>query len=242
MKTTAIIVRNSFLAYLRQISQDYMLVAAVFAPLLAGLLIHFGAPFAETLLTKQFHKDAILSPYYKVADLLLAMVTPLMIGFISAMVMLDEKDDRIISYLSVTPLGKKGYLISRLLIPSIVATIIGFILCILFKISTLTVGNLAIISFYTALLGIIICLFIVNMSSNKVEGMAIGKLSGIMLLGIFVPFFITSSVQYLAVILPSFFIGKYVTTGQGAWLAVGVVITILWIILFYRQFTKHSFY
>ncbi|MDO5293688.1 MAG: ABC transporter permease [bacterium] len=242
MKASLMIYKNSFVAFLKQISQDYMLFAAVFAPLLAGMFIRFGVPFAEELLIMQFHRSTVLSPYYKMIDLLLSMVTPLMAGFISAMVMLGEKDDCIISYLAVTPLGKKGYLISRLLIPSLFAAVIGFVICILFQISTLSPWTLAIISIFTTALGGIICLFIVSMSSNKVEGMAIGKLSGIVLLGVFVPFFFHSWVQYIAVILPSYSIGKYVTTGEGKWLVTGGFLTLFWFILLYRRFIKHSFY
>jgi fluoroquinolone transport system permease protein len=46
-----------------------------------------------------------------------------------------------------------------------------------------------------------VALFIFSFSRNKVEGMAMAKLSGLMLIGLAVPFFIFSDVQYFAAFL-----------------------------------------
>lgn len=242
MRHAISIYRNSFRSMLKQIADDYMLFAAMFAPILAGVAIHFAVPYLERMLTKHYQKAEILLPYYPLADLLLSFVTPLMVGFICAMVMLSEKDDRIISYFTVTPLGKRGYLISRLSFPCILSAIIGGVITSLFHISSMSIGHIWGISLYNALLGGLVCLFIISMSANKVEGMAMGKLSGVMLLGIFIPFFIPGSVQYIGGILPSYYVGKFITTGQGVWMGFGLFVALVWLFSFYRRFIKHCFY
>jgi fluoroquinolone transport system permease protein len=60
----------------------------------------------------------------------------------------------------------------------------------------------------TSLLSVAVAMLIVSFSHNRVEGMALAKLSGIMMLGLPVPFFLFSGAQYLFAPLPSFWIAK----------------------------------
>jgi fluoroquinolone transport system permease protein len=96
-----------------------MLYAVCIAPLLAAFLFRFGIPYIETLLCNYFGKPAIISDYYLLFDLFLAVMTPYMFCFVSSMVILTEYDENMASYMAVTPVGKGGYIISRLLFPAV---------------------------------------------------------------------------------------------------------------------------
>jgi len=114
---------SSFNQFCIQIAKDKMLLMVCIAPFLTGLLFKYGIPFAESKLTDYFAQTAILSPYYLMFDLFFVSISPILFCFASAMVILGEIDDKISSYLAVTPIGKSGYLISRLVFPTILAVL-----------------------------------------------------------------------------------------------------------------------
>jgi fluoroquinolone transport system permease protein len=228
----------SFKQLLKQISKDAMLFIACFAPILCGLFFQFGIPFVEKLLTKQFHLTEILSPYYLIFDIILAVITPLMLCFIAAMVILGEIDDNVANYMVVTPLGKSGYLVSRLGIPMVIAFAMTLIVLPIFSLTKLSVGLIIGISILTSLIGFIISMLVISISTNKVEGMAVTKLSGIFIVGIPVPFFVTENVQYLLAFLPSFWLSKFAMESKIIYLLFGIITSIGWILLLLKRFIR----
>ena len=202
-------VRTVFLQMLASMRRDMMLFAAALAPILAGLFFRCVIPVIEAVLREHFLMPAILSPYYRLMDILFAMLTPAMFCFVSAMVCLEENDEKTAVYLFVTPLGKTGYLAARFLIPSAAAFLVTAVLLPVFRLTALSPADMALLAAGGALQGVLISLLIVTFSSNKLEGMAVAKLSSLMIFGAAVPFFVKGSVvQYIISPLPSFWMGK----------------------------------
>lgn len=227
--------------FLNQLLKDAMLFICLIAPVLASVLIHFAVPVAEKELTIYFHKQSILGNYYIIFDLLIALIAPMMSGFVSAMVMLSERDDKIIYYMVITPLGGKGYLFSRVLLPAIVSFLYSVILLNIFSLTKLKSTEIFLMALFQAFLGIIVALIMTDISTNRVEGMAIGKLSGIIAIGMFIPFAITTKIQYLGGFLPGFWYGKYIQDERGVYLVIGFIFMALWIFLLLKKFLKKSF-
>lgn len=100
--------------FFAQIWSDAMLTVLLFAPLLMGLLFRLGVPALEAYLCQRTGKAALLTPYYAVFDLLLAAMTPIMFTAAGAMVILDEADMGLARAIAVTPVGRGGYLLSRI--------------------------------------------------------------------------------------------------------------------------------
>lgn len=228
----------AFLQYLKQLSKDAMLIMLCIAPLLCGLFFHYGVPYIQCLITHYLEKPDLLPPYYLLFDLLLISITPLLYCFASAYVILVEIDDGISKYLAVTPIGKKGYLISRLGFPTVIAFFIAIIITRIFGLTELSLGSILIISLVSSLLGLVEALLVVAISSNKVEGLAVSKLSGLFFLGLPAPFFISEKVQYLLFPLPTFWLAKYAIEKQILFAVLGLSITVVWIILLYQKFKK----
>ena len=103
----------SFKMFIRNIFSDGMLSAIICIPLILAAIYRFVFP----LIVQHYPMLKDFSLYYPILDLFLAIMCPYMICFASALVVLDETDMKINRYITITPLGKKGYLISRLLIP-----------------------------------------------------------------------------------------------------------------------------
>ena len=166
-------IRLSFFQMAVAMQRDMMLFAACLMPIIAGLFFRFAIPFLEAVLTERFHISAIISPYYKLIDIIFMMLSPTMFCFISAMVCLEEVDEKTAAYLFITPLGKTGYLSARFGIPAVTAFLMTIILFPVFKLTTFSPIAILLFAAGGTLQGIIVALLVLTLSSNKLEGMAV---------------------------------------------------------------------
>ena len=225
---------RSFYYFIRQIASDKMLVVVCTAPLLCGLFFHFGIPALEPLFLQWFGTG--FAPYYLLLDLFLSAITPYMLCFVSAMIILTEADSHLSAYLCVTPLGKRGYLVSRLVFPAVISGMVSFCVLAVFRLVLNSVLIMAGLSLQSVVLGMLAAMLIVSLSSNKVEGMAISKLSGLILFGMVVPFVLKGSVQYLFGILPSFWAAQWVMAPNVITFLLFTGTSILWFLALWRHF------
>ena len=231
-------IRLSFFQMLAYMRRDMMLFAACPIPILAGLLFRFGVPFLEAALTDWFHIPTIISPYYALIDILFAMLSPAMFCFVSAMVSLEEADEKTAAYLFVTPLGRNGYLVARFCCPAGVAFLVTVALLPVFKLTSLSLIDIVLLAVGGAVQGIIISLLILTISSNKLEGMAVTKLSSLMIFGAAVPFFIKHNVQYVISPLPSYWIGKANCENIPFYMLPAFALSAIWICFLLRRYLR----
>ena len=224
--------------FLRQISKDSMLYAVIAAPLLAGCFFRFAIPQIESLLCNYFGKAAILSEYYLLFDLFLAVLTPYMLCFASSMVILTEYDENMVSYMAVTPVEKRGYIVSRLVLPVAVSLFLSVALMALFSLTQWSIERMLLVCFLSGILSVTEALMVVSFSRNRVEGMALAKLTGILMLGLPVPFFLFSGIQYLFSVLPSFWIAKLFKEGNYLLILPALFTSAVWSWLLYGRFEK----
>lgn len=229
---------RSFKMFLSQIKHDDMLIAVCIAPLLAALFFRFGIPAIERFLCEYYDKKVILADYYLLFDLFLSILTPYMVCFSSAMVLLTEYDENMSQYMAVTPVGKKGYFVSRLIFPAFISFFASILLMLCFSLTEWSLPMLVLVCFLSALTSVAISLLLFSFSHNRVEGMAVAKMSGLIMLGIPVPFSLLSKAQYLFSVLPSFWIAK-ICLEHSYWISIPALITsAVWIWLLYGKFKK----
>lgn len=219
----------SFRQMLLFLKNDMMLAVACISPILIGVVFRFGIPQLEVLLTDYFRHTQILMPYYPVFDLFLACIIPTFYCFVAAMVILEERDDRITAALYASPLGRNGYFISRLGVPGMVAFLMTVCMLTVFSLTGIAFVERLLLSLNGTLQGIVFSLLIVTLSSNKLEGMAVTKLTSLMMLGVAVPWFVPQKVQPVFFFLPTFWMGKAVWEGQLVYTTFSVVCTMIWL-------------
>ncbi len=229
---------RSFGIFMYQISRDNMLWAVCIAPLLAAAFFRWGIPHIEILLCEHFQQQAVLSEYYLLFDLFLSLITPYLFCFAAAMVMLTEYDENVTGYMAVTPIGKRGYVLSRLLLPAVISFFASMLLMHFFTLTVWTLWMTTITCLLTSLLNVAIALLVFSFSHNRVEGMAVAKLAGLVMLGLPVPFFLSSGVQYLFSPLPSFWIAKFCVKRDAILLLPAILSSLLWVWLLYRKFEQ----
>lgn len=231
-------IRLSFFQMAVTLRRDMMLFAACLTPLLAGFFFRFAVPIFETVLAGYFHIPAVISPYYRLIDLFFAMLTPTMFCFVSAMVALEEADEKTASYLFITPLGKTGYLSARFGVPAASAFLVTLILLPFFKLTPLTPTAMLLLAAGGTLQGIIVSLLILTLSSNKLEGMAVTKLSALTLFGAVIPFFVQGGIKYILFMLPSFWIGKAFHDHMLLYMLPAFALSAVWICLLFKQYLR----
>ncbi len=226
----------AFGQYLVQIYKDAMLILLCIAPFLCGIFFRYLIPVLQELILRYFHIREIFAPYYLLFDIGMSTMTPLLYCFAAAYIILGEIDDGISRYLAITPVGKKGYLASRLGFPAIIAFFLSVLCLRLFSLSKISFLMSLLVSVMATLMGFMEALLIVSVAGNKVEGMAVSKMTGILILGLPAPFFLMGRVQYLLFFLPSFWLAKFALQPKlVSLLAFGIMIT-LWIGMLYHLF------
>lgn len=228
-------IRLSFFHMAVIMRRDMMLSVSCLAPVFAGVFFKFATPYIEAVLTDGLHRTAIIAPYYGLVDILLAMLPPAMFCFVSAMVSLEEADEKTAAYLFITPLTKTGYLSARLGLPVVAAFFVTLILLPVFKLTALPSLTILLLTAGATLQGVIVALLILTISSNKLEGVAVAKLATLTVFGAAVPFFIQSNVQYAISPLPAFGIGKAILESRPVYMLPAFGLSIVWIFFFLKS-------
>jgi fluoroquinolone transport system permease protein len=233
---------STFKFGLKQITRDNMLVLMMIAPFLSGIAFKFGLPILDEILANKFGVGKILEPYFRTFDSLLVFLAPSLVCIVSSFLILDEFDDKVSSYIFVTPIGYGGYIFARLVIPSIFAFLLSLGILMVFNLTNIPLILALVLALIATLYAIATTLVVVSIAKNKVEGLAMVKLTGISFLGILVPAFIKGNIQYLFSMLPSFWLAKvsleygsktFITT-----LLLGLICSMFWIVVFYRTFKR----
>lgn len=224
--------------FFKQIWADAMLSVLLFVPLLMGLAFRFGVPALEEFLCARTEKAVVLAPHYPVFDLLLAVMTPVMFSAAGALVILDEADSGISRAYMTSPVGRSGYLLSRIGVPTVLATAYCVLVTAVFRLSDLPFARVLLLSLCSGALGVTVALMIPSLAKNRVEGMAVSKLAGLVMLGIPAALLLPAPLKYVGGILPSFWMTELVFDGSN-WNAIPALCTsVLLSVVFSNQFKK----
>lgn len=222
----------------KQISQELMMIMLVIAPLLCGIFFRIGVPLLETNLLARYGLENCLAAYYDLFSWLLAIVTGMLFAFVGGLVVLEEIDEHVAKYIIVTPAGLGGYVTSRILLPAFISGVAAAVLIPVFALTPVTPELLVVMVVSTVLSGIVTALLVVAISSNKVEGMAVGKISGLFGATFFLPLFVKGSIRYVFWIFPMYHIGRWSMEGGTVQLVISVVLYFVWILVLFLRLKK----
>jgi fluoroquinolone transport system permease protein len=222
---------------LRQTTKDGMVFVMIPAPFLLGFVIKFGLPFVNQLLEKNLSFSIV--PWYSMADAMLVALTPMFLGMVSAFILLEERDEGTGLYYQITPVEGYSYLVARVGFPMLWGFLSSLAAVLLLGISKTPFLDILLAAIISTILGTAIAMMVVSFAENKVEGLAISKLSGIIFIGLFAVWFAPEPYAYFGGILPTYWLGDIMKNGAGI-LAVsaGLVTGFFWIALFTRRFLR----
>ncbi|MFC2124416.1 hypothetical protein ACFLU5_06360 [Bacteroidota bacterium] len=228
---------------LHQIRNDPMLILSTIAPILIWMILKYIFPILATVADNQWSID--INPYFLHTAVALLTLIPMLFGIIYGFILLDERDAGIITAISVTPLGKSGYLKLRMTFPVIFSCLAVMVYCITLNISEqLAFGQLFILALILSLNAPILLLFLGAFASNKVEGIAISKGFGLLLTAILIDYLVPPPYDWLAGYSPLFWIERaYFSTGLNEYIVYTVISLITHLLLFgwlLRKFENKS--
>jgi len=233
--------KSSFIADMKIISHDVMLLAIGLTPLLLILLLKFVFPLISHIV---FLKSGfILDKYYSLAALTIVSLIPVFLGMLYAFVLLDENDLKIIEESDVKPFRGKNSLYMRILVTISLSLILIYLS--IFLVNPVPGEGWLRTLFVVILLSLqapFVFLFIVSLAENKIEGFALSKIYGFFLITVPLGLVLHHPWNYLAFFSPLYWI-------SWAWLipvpvesfiygAIASVITSGGIIFFFRHFLR----
>lgn len=179
-------VKNDFKSILRDPFLRYLTpVPLIIAVLFVALQNNITQIFIENNLDYFKYSDLIIS-------FLILTIGPSMFGIIYGFIILDYKDERIFEALALTPVGNGQLLLIKLTVPYLVSVLITAVslaivtntipLWLLLALVTLSGFNAP---FYALVLGVI--------AKNKIQGMSVQKVSGILMIIPIISYFFKSN-------------------------------------------------
>jgi len=221
------------------IGRDPMLIMSVLAPFMILAVALFLFPIADEASIRLFNFP--LNPYFNFGYAFLLPVTPMLFGMVFGFILLDERDGGIISYYSVTPLAKNGYVFTKMTAPVLLSFAFSFLYLSLTGLgSEYGLLNSIVLSAIIASEAPMMLLFLGAFAANKVEGIAISKGFGILLFALIIDFFFVGWWRYLLAISPLWWVGRSLLSENNQVLyLIGAALThSLFIIVLFRKFNK----
>jgi len=231
----------------KNIFRDKFLVyAAVIFPIMviviSQIIVQWIAPTLKQTLP--------IASNYQIIFMLCTSMLSLIYGFIAAFLILDERDEHLLTVLRVMPISRSSYLIYRMLFLSIFSFIILLVYPpfsgLLVEFPHFSYINYIPIAFLLTLLTPFSALLVSTYATNKVQAFAIFKISGtVFLLPLFM-FLLTDSLKYIFAPIPNFWafmsLKEVISVGQNDYihLGIGFVYTITLIAILFYLFNKKN--
>ncbi len=208
---------------LRQLRRDAMLPWILGLPVLVALLFRFGLPAVTPPIEQRF--GFALTDYQTLMASFVVMMMPIICGTVIGFLLLDEKDDRTLIALRVTPLTPGAYLAYRALVPMILSIATTPLTLALSGLEQLPLHLTLLAALGAAPLAPCYALFVGAMAANKVQGFAIVKAAGIINWPPVVAYFVRDEWQWWFGLCPTYWQPKlYWSLAEGSLLAVPVAL------------------
>lgn len=225
---------SSFGLLTRSVLSSGIFTALMLLPLALGLALKYGLP----LLYAALPQAAVLRPYHALMDAFLLLLSPYMALFASALVSLEERDNGVCLALVTTPLGFWGYFISRFVLPALGAAVYAALIGCCFTLSARPLWHTAALGLPAAMVALSALFFIPAKARDKLSGMAMGKVCGLILCTVAVPFFLPLKWQPLLCWLPSYWFYRFCLSADWLMGALCVICAALWCWPLYRGFRR----
>ena len=168
----------------RTVLRDPFLRVMGIVPPAVALLFRYSFPAIDQALVQVLDPTVFrLREYFWFAQLFLIQMAGMFAGGISGFALLEDRDEGILTVMRVTPLGRTGYLTGRLLFPVLLAAVGAATvvpLCGLHRPAAQQFFWAVVASLPGAA---VVPLLLSGFAANKVEGLAVFKLLGVLFLG-----------------------------------------------------------
>ena len=230
----------------KNIIRDKLLISlALLYPVLlimfSQILVQFIAPNLEDTIP--------LAGNFTAFFLLLVTIIPILYGFIASFLILDEKDEHLLTVLRVMPVSRNTYLLYRMFF----LTCFSFIVLLIFPPLSGLIENTQFvyleylpIAVLFSLLTPFSAMLVSAFATNKVQAFAIFKISGTLYILPLLSFLLSDNLKYLFSPAPNFWgfiaLRELLSTGTSDYLhlAIGFIYTLVLIAGMFYVFNKKN--
>lgn len=225
------------------VRRDTLLRWIVALPILIALMARFFLPIIIRRLEETLHIN-LGELYQVIAGYALLITAPVICGTVIGFLLLDERDDRTLLALRVTPLPPSSYLAWRLGLPMLLSVVITLVTFPLAGFEQPSVLRLLMAALTAAPLAPLMALALATSAANKVQGFALVKASGVFQIAPLVAYFIQSPWQMALGVIPTYWPAKVLwafqqeETAAGIYLVAGLAYQLLLVALLLRRFNR----
>ncbi|MEX2285222.1 MAG: hypothetical protein WEE89_22235 [Gemmatimonadota bacterium] len=186
----------------RNVARDSLLRwLAVFTPAF-GLLFRFAVPPVADMVHQKFGFDLVA--YYPLLMSFLPLVAAGMTGTVVGFLLLDQRDDQTLMALMVTPLSLRDYLQYRLGGLMLLSAVFGALMVPMAGLTQTTAVQAVVTAITAAPLAPIYALFLGSFAANKVQGFALAKAAGVVMVPCILAYFVTGPWQIAFGVVPHY--------------------------------------
>jgi len=219
---------------LKKIFREPIMALLLSAPILITLIFRLLYVFLVPFIQKYIAFDMSLYQHYVLSFTMImsAMLLSIVMGF----TMIDDRDNKIVELISVTPMGKSGYLIMRL---SLV-----FLLVFIYSIYTYLFMGIYILPVFTLLyLTLILCIYsavmgllLFSVASDKVNGLTYAKGMNVIFLFAFVDLLNIKWLNIAGGFFPPYWITQIIADPQNVYvLLMGAAVPLAWLFIVLKR-------
>lgn len=234
--------KQSYIKYeLKKWIRDPMVSFLLIYPVILALVVRFGVPFAED----KFGFPLI--PYYHVIIGTLLLFVTVLTGTVIAFSILDDRDDKILYAVDVSPVSFNMFIGIRFFM-CFVLTYVSCILSVLISGIKVPLYALFLVSISISLFASLSAMFINCFSNNKIEGFAVMKGGGSIIIFPIVALFFTDKKEFFFGFEPNFWTVKALGAAMqpsmdfnlsfGVYYIVGLIFVIALNFLIYNTFKR----
>lgn len=198
---------------LKKWTRDPMMLFMMFYPIVFGAIGRYLLPWLveNSGFNLEYFTDLIL--------VFLTLFMPLIFGALVGFSILDDRDDNILTSIKVTPLSLNQFLSFKLVLVFLLSFFGTTFILWFSNVGSISVGNMFAISFLSSLAAPMTGLFINSFAQNKIEGFAVMKGAGMIIIFPVISLFFVDKRELLFSFAPGFWPAKAISSlvrGNGA--------------------------
>jgi fluoroquinolone transport system permease protein len=226
---------------LRNVRRDPLLAWIAVLPFVLALVYRLFVPWLREALLPALAFD--LTPYYPLIASSFITAAPGVVGMVVGFILIDERDDGVLTAVAVTPVTPATYIAYRISAPLFVGVLMTVLAYPIMRLAPLPISDLLAIAFVAAPLAPITALFLAVFAQNKVSGLAIVKILKTVNIGPVVAWFVPLPSQWLVGVVPAYWPMKmlWLTAEARAYVAYlvgGLLVSAAWILVLLRKFQR----
>ncbi|MBS4539367.1 hypothetical protein GOQ27_12900 [Clostridium sp. D2Q-11] len=225
--------KTSFKADFKMVVRDPILILFFILPIFIPILIKIALNFVVPLIFR--YTGVNLIEYYGYVLMVSILITPLMLGTVSAFLLIDERDSRIQELIKITPVGYFGYISNRLLLPFIGSIMYTILTYLLLDIYNLEFVQLILIAILIGIEGIQIAYLLYNLATDKVQGLTYSKGFGVFTILALADIFNVKWFRIVGGLTPFYWITKLIIDFSLSTVMLAIIIHIIYLIFIFRH-------